>query len=145
MKFMSIDSYINGVSVPKCQEKDSSILHLEKRKNNSKNAEEILSTNITEEGFTVVVEDESIFVHDALVRRKMWTAEGMRPVVTMTGSHQRTYLFGALCIDGRQLFRQYDTFDRYTFLDYLKELQNKFHKVILFLDRAPQHYAVHFR
>jgi transposase len=105
-----------------------------------KNAEEIISTNIPEEGFTVVVEDKSIFVHDALVRRKMWTAEGMRPVVTMTGSHQRTYLFGALCIDGRQLFRQYDTFDHCTFLDYLKELQNKFHKVILFLDRAPQHY-----
>jgi phosphoribosylformimino-5-aminoimidazole carboxamide ribonucleotide (ProFAR) isomerase len=101
IKFMSIDSYINGVSVPKCQEKDSSILHQEKRKNNSKNAEEILSTNITEEGFTIVVEDESIFVHDALVRRKMWTAEGMHPVVTMTG---------------RQLFRQYDTFDHNTFL-----------------------------
>ena len=28
----------------------------------------------------------------------------------------------------------------HSFLDYLKKLQNKFHKVILFLDRAPQHY-----
>ena len=27
----------------------------------------------------------------------------------------------------------------HTFLEYLKELQSKFHKVILFLDRAPQH------
>jgi hypothetical protein len=73
-----------------------------------------------------------------LVRRK-WTSEGMRPIVVMTGSHQKTCVFGTLCIDGRQFFRQYNTFNQYTFLEYLKELQNKFHKVILFLDRAPQH------
>ena len=74
-------------------------------------------------------------------RRRMWVPEGKRPIVIMTGSHQKTCVFGALSIDGRrQLFRQYDTFDRFTFLDYLKKLQNKFHKVILFLDRAPQHY-----
>jgi transposase len=91
-------------------------------------------------GFTVLVEDESIFIHDALVRRRMWVPEGKRPIVIMTGSHQKTCVFGALSIDGRQLFIQYDTFDRFTFLDYLKKLQNKFHKVILFLDRAAQHY-----
>ena len=39
--------------------------------------------------FTVVVEDESIFIHDALIRRKMWTSEVIRPVVTITGSHQK--------------------------------------------------------
>jgi transposase len=27
----------------------------------------------------------------------------------------------------------------HSFLDYLKKLQNKFHKVMLFLDKAPQH------
>ena len=70
----------------------------------------------------------------------MWTPKGKRPIVVTTGSHQKTCVFGVLSIDGRQLFRRYDTFDRYTFLDYLKKLQNKFHKVILFLDRAPQHY-----
>ena len=85
------------------------------------------------------MEDESVFMHDVLVRR-MWTPQGKRPAVTVTGSHQRTCVFGALCTDGRQLFRQYSTFDRFTFLDYLKELQNKFHKMILFMDRAPQHY-----
>jgi hypothetical protein len=104
--------------------------------------EEIIS-NIPE-GFTVVVEDESIFVHDMLVRRK-WTSEGMRPIVVTTGSHQKTCVFGTLCIDGRQFFRQYNTFNQYTFLEYLKELQSKFHKVILFLDRAPQGTAVQSR
>ncbi|MGA8911230.1 MAG: transposase, partial [Nitrososphaeraceae archaeon] len=32
------------------------------------------------------------------------------------------------------------TFDQDTFLQYLKELQRKFRKLILFLDRAAQHY-----
>ncbi|MGB7637256.1 MAG: hypothetical protein WBL88_06755 [Nitrososphaeraceae archaeon] len=36
-----------------------------------KNAKEIISNVSKEEGFTVVVEDESIFIHDAVVRRRM--------------------------------------------------------------------------
>jgi transposase len=88
--------------------------------------------------FTVAVEDESIFIHDALIRR-MWTPEGKRPIVTVTGSHQKTCVFGTLTIDGKQLFRQYKTFDQYSFISYLRELKRKFHKLILFLDRAPQH------
>ena len=91
------------------------------------------------EGFTVAVQDESIFVHDALVRRKLWLPIGVRPVVTITGSHQRTCAFGTLTIDGRQLFRQYDAFNQYTFMDYLKQLQRRFGKVILITDRARQH------
>ena len=38
----------------------------------------------------------------------------IRPIVTITGSHQRTCVFGALCIDGRQFFRQYESFNQYT-------------------------------
>ena len=70
----------------------------------------------------------------------MWTPEGKRPIVTVTGSHQKTCVFGTLTIDGKQLlFRQYKTFDQYSFISYLRELKRKFHKLILFLDRAPQH------
>ena len=58
----------------------------------------------------------------------------------MTGSHQRTCVFGALCIDGRQFFRQYSVFNQETFLKYLKELRRKFGKIILFIDRARQHH-----
>lgn len=75
-----------------------------------------------------------------MVRKRIWAPKEMRPIVIRTHSHQKTYVFGALCIDGRQLFRQYGTFHRYTFLDYLKKLQNKFHKAILFMNRAAQHY-----
>jgi DDE superfamily endonuclease len=71
----------------------------------------------------------------------MWTPQVMRPVVTITGSHQKTCVFGTLFKDGRQFFRQYSIFDQDTFLQYLKELQWKFRKkLIRFLDRATQHY-----
>ena len=69
----------------------------------------------------------------------MWTPEGTRPIVTVTGSHQRTCVFGTITIDGKQLFRQYDVFNQYAFLKYLKELQRKFRKLLLFIDRAAQH------
>ena len=51
-------------------------------------------------GFIVAVQDESIFVHDVLVKRKLWFSKGLRPVVTATGSHQKTCVFGALTLDG---------------------------------------------
>ena len=90
--------------------------------------------------FTVAVEDESIFIHDVLIRRKMWTPQGLRPTVTITGSHQKTCVFGTFSIDGRQLFRQYPVFNQDTFLSYLKEILGKFGRLILFIDRAVQHY-----
>jgi hypothetical protein len=71
----------------------------------------------------------------------LWTSEGRRPIVITTGSHKKTCVFGTITFDGRQLFRQYDTFDQYSFISYLRELKAKYHKLILFLDRAPpQHY-----
>jgi len=91
------------------------------------------------EGFTVVSADESIFVHDAIVA-KVWALEGVRPVCLVTGSHQRTCIFGALSLDERQIFRQYDVFDENTFLDFLKKVHRKFGRCYLFLDKANQHY-----
>lgn len=58
----------------------------------------------------------------------------------MTGSHQRTILFGALSLDGRQLFRQYASFNEDTTLNFLVRIHRKFRKLYLFLDRARQHY-----
>jgi len=86
-------------------------------------------------------EDESIFVHDTLVKRKLWRPKGIRPVITVTGSHQRTCVFGTLTLKGKhQLFRQYDKFNQDTFLDYLKQVKkNLGKKVVMFTDRARQH------
>jgi hypothetical protein len=91
------------------------------------------------EGFTVVSLDESFFFYDSLVR-KVWIEENSRPVVTVTGSHRHSCLFGALGLDGRQLFRQYDYFNEDTFYDYLKQIHHKFPKCYLFLDKAAPHY-----
>ena len=102
-----------------------------------KGAQETLSQ--IPEGFTIAVQDESIFVHDVIVRRKLWLPKGIRPVVTVTGSHQKTCIFGILTIDRRQLFRQYDMFNQDTFLDYLKQVKKRLGKVVMFTDRARQH------
>ena len=93
------------------------------------------------EGFTVAVQDESIFVHDVLVRRKLWLPIGIRPIVTSTGSHQKTCVFGTLTMEGKQLFRQDHVFNQYTFLDYLRQVKKRLGKVIMFADRARQHQA----
>jgi len=50
--------------------------------------------------------------------------------------HGRTVVFGAMSLDGRQLFRQYKRFDGRSFLDYLKKAHRKFRKLYLFMDRA---------
>ena len=82
--------------------------------------------------------DESFFTYDSLVR-KVWIGKDSRPIVTVTGSHQHSVLYGALSLDGRQLFRQYDDFDGKTFFDYLQLIHRKFGRCILFLDKATQH------
>ncbi len=70
----------------------------------------------------------------------MWVKKGTRPIILVNGSHQKTIIFGALSHNGKQFFRQYDKFDQYCFLDYLKCLHRKFGKVLVYVDRAPQHY-----
>ncbi|MER5174185.1 MAG: transposase [Candidatus Nitrosocosmicus sp.] len=81
-----------------------------------------------------------MFVHDVLIRRKLWLPKGIRPVVTVTGSHQRSCVFGTLTMEGNQLFRQYHMFNQDTFLDYLKQVKKRLgKKVVMFTDRARQH------
>jgi hypothetical protein len=50
-------------------------------------------------------------------------------VYDITAQIRELMLFGTITIDGKQLFRQYDVFNQYVFLKYLKELQRKFRKL----------------
>ena len=91
-------------------------------------------------GWNVLVEDESIFMHDSIVaRRRRWIMNDRRPMVTVTGSHSKTVAFGVLSLDGKQLFRQYERFDSQSFVAYLEDVKKKFGKFIMFADRATQH------
>ena len=91
-------------------------------------------------GFTVVSIDESFFFfYDSIVRR-VWIYRNNRPLIKVTGSHKHSCLFGAISLEGDQLFRQYDSFDEDTFYDYLKEIHYKFPKCYLFMDKATPHY-----
>lgn len=85
-----------------------------------------------------MTEDESIFVQD-IQTKKVWAGPGIRPVRIVSGSHFRTAVFGAICIDGRQFFRQYAAFDGPSFLGFLKKAHRRFGRQYLFLDRANQH------
>ena len=88
-----------------------------------------------QESFTIVSLDESFFFYDSLVRR-VWIDKEKRPIVRVTGSHKYSCIFGAINIEGKQLFRQYDKFKGETFLDYLKKIHGKFPRSYLFMDKA---------
>ena len=90
-------------------------------------------------GWTIFVQDESIFVYDYVVKRKKWISADKRPIVTVTESRRKTIVFGSLSHEGKQLFKQYDEFDSATFIDYLKQIQKRFGKCIIFVDRATPH------
>jgi hypothetical protein len=96
-----------------------------------------------ETGFTIIFLDESFFFYDSLVKRVLIKGNN-RPIVRVTGSHQRSCIFGAVSIEGKekkkQLFRQYDDFNGDTFLEFLKKIYAKFPKCYLFVDKASPHY-----
>lgn len=91
------------------------------------------------DGFSVVSLDESFFFYDSLVRR-VWIDESKRPIVRVTGSHKHSCIFGAISMEGKQIFRQYNRFNGDTFLSFLKIIYSKFPKCYLFMDKASPHY-----
>ena len=58
--------------------------------------------------------DESFFFFDSIIRK-----DSGYPVVRIIGSHQHSSLFGAISLDGRQLFRQYHHFNEDTLYEFL--------------------------
>ena len=94
-----------------------------------------MGKQLQEEGFATVSLDESFFFCDSLVRR-VWIEERKRPVVKVTGSHKHSCLFGAIDMEGKQLFRHYDRFNGDTFLEFLKTIHSRFPKCHLFMDKA---------
>ena len=74
-----------------------------------------------------------------MVKRRNWVLKEKRPMATVTGSHEKTIVYGVISLDGKQLFRQDDKFDSQSFLSYLDQVKKKFNKFVIFIDRATQH------
>lgn len=91
-------------------------------------------------GHTAVVQDESIFVYDSIVKR-VWAKKGSKPIVSTTGSHKKLFVFGSVSLDKKQLFRVYDEMNSKTFIQYLNCLKRKYKKFTFFYDNAPWHKA----
>lgn len=90
------------------------------------------------DGWTILVQDESIWTHERTLKR-VWAKRGTRPRVLVTGSTRKTCVYGALTDNGRQCFRHYERCNSQYFIDFLKTLLRTHAKLILFLDRAPWH------
>lgn len=76
--------------------------------------------------------DESFFFFDSLVR-KVWTKKNSRPVAIITGSHKHSCVFGgAMSLEGKQIFRQYDYFDENIFYDFLQEIYITSSQIVIY-------------
>ena len=74
---------------------------------------------VPEEGHARAGAGRAIFVSNARPGR-VYTPPGIRAVCHISGTHDRTVVYGVLGLDGEQLFRQYDKFNGDTFAEYVK-------------------------
>ena len=72
-----------------------------------------------QKGIPVLVQDESIFVSDARPGR-VYTPHGIRAVCPVSGTHDKTIVYGVLGLDGEQLFLQCDKFNSDTLAEYIR-------------------------
>ena len=92
-------------------------------------------------GCAVLMQDEAIFMADALARRCMFSKIGVRSTRVVSGTRRKRIVYGAITINGKQIFCQYGKFDAVTFVEFLKEAVRKFGKIVMIADRVPQHRA----
>jgi len=86
----------------------------------------------------IVTEDESIFTYDVKIT-SVWAIKGSKPRILSTGSKRKIVWFGAVAENGTHVFRQYETANTDSFLNFLQILLKKYPKMILFLDKASYH------
>ena len=90
-------------------------------------------------GYTVCVQDEAICMADARLRKSVYTPKGVRGVHAYTGSHSKTVVFGLITLDGEGFFRRYGSFTGKEFVRFLKVACERFGKILMITDGAPQH------
>ena len=90
-------------------------------------------------GYAACVQDEAICMADARFRKGIYTSKGVCGVYTYTGSHSKTIVSGLITIDGEGFFRRYGSFTGKEFVEFLKAACERFGKVLMITDGAPQH------
>ena len=90
-------------------------------------------------GYTACVQDEAICVADARLRKGVYTPKGVRGVYTYTGSHSKTIVFGLITLDGEGFFQRHGSFTGKEFVEFLKAACERFGKILMITDGAPQH------
>ena len=90
-------------------------------------------------GFTIVAQDESIFLRTGTDGRKLWSRVGDPVTVSRHGRRDKTIVYGTLAEDGTRLMRQYGRFDGSMFVRYLKEVRRKWGKILPVTDNVSQH------
>ena len=81
-------------------------------------------------GYTACVQDEAICVADARLRKDVYT---------YTGSYSKTIVFGLITLDGEGFFQRYGSFTGKEFVEFLKAACERFGKILMITDGAPQH------
>ena len=81
-------------------------------------------------GYMACVQDEAICVADARLRKGIYT---------YTGSHSKTIVFGLFTLDGEGFFQRYGSFTGEEFVEFLKAACERFGKILMITDGAPQH------
>ena len=89
--------------------------------------------------FIIAMLDEAFFIRDGKTGRKYWSPVAKRIFLPYTGRHESLAVYGTITTNGSQLFRVYEKFNAVTFVEYLKELNYKYGKIALMLDRASVH------
>ncbi len=90
-------------------------------------------------GFTILIQDESIFTDDVRLGKKYWVDVNERMIIRWRGSHKRFLVYGMVSDANQSFFRSCEKFNSISFVDYLKKAQKKFGKIFVIVERASQH------
>ena len=93
------------------------------------------------EGRVMRARDETMVIADVRLRKGAYTLKKKRAVYKYTGNRARVVQFGLLTADGRGYFERHERFTKDEFVRFPRNARAKFGKMVMMLDRAPQHTA----
>ena len=93
------------------------------------------------EGRVVCARDETIVIDDVRLRKGVYALKKKRAVYKYAGNHAKVVQFGLPAADGGGYFEGHKRFTKDEFVAFLRNAHAKFGKMVIILDRAPQHTA----